>query len=116
MYSRVSLLSGIYPLPALHSLLVTIKIKLNSHLIIIPSTKEDWNECQPDDAGAVHGKPDVLGLVEVLRDLPGLESVPGAQEDEDHVEDQGQNQRHGGDAASLNCYHHTWVDYLVINK
>ena len=50
---------------------------------------------------AVHGEADVLGLVEVLRDLSRLESVPRAEENQDHVVDQRQHEGHGRDAARL---------------
>ena len=85
----------------------------SSYLIIIPSSEKDWDECKPNDACAVHGEADVLGLVEVLRDLSGLEGVPGAEEDEDHVVDEGEDQRDGGDAAGLHGNHHAGEDYLV---
>ena len=84
----------------------------SSYLIIIPSSEKDWDECKPNDACAVHGEADVLGLVEVLRDLSGLEGVPGAEEDEDHVVDEGEDQRDGGDAAGLHGNHHAGEDYL----
>lgn len=83
-----------------------------SYLIIISSSKKDWDECQPNDAGAVHGKADILGLVKVLRDLSGLEGVPGAEEDENHVVDEREDERDGRDAAGLNCNHHAREDDL----
>ena len=83
------------------------------YLVVVPSSEEDWDESEPDDAGAVHGEADVLGLVEVLRDLPGLESVPGAQEDEGHVVDEGENEGHCRDAAGLDSHHVARVDHLV---
>ena len=56
-----------------------------SNLVIVLGAEEDGDEREPDDAGAVHGEADVLGLVEVLGDLARLEGVPRAQEDEHHV-------------------------------
>ena len=47
--------------------------------------KVEGHEGQPDDAGGVHGEPDVLGLVEVLRHLPGLDGVNGAHCDQHHT-------------------------------
>lgn len=70
-------------------------------LIIISSSKENRNESEPDDAGAVHGESDVLRLVEVLRNFSGLEGVPRAQEDQDHVVDQRQDQRDRRYSAGL---------------
>ncbi len=68
-------------------------------LVVVFGPEEDGNEGEPDDACAVHGESDVLGLVEVLRDLPGLECVPGAEEDEDAVVGEGHHQGVGGHAA-----------------
>ena len=65
-------------------------------------SKEDGDECQPDNASRVHCEPNVLCLIEVGRNLPGLDSVDGAEEDEDHVVDQGQDQGEGGHSTSLN--------------
>ena len=45
----------------------------------------DGDERQPDDTRGVHGKRDILGFVEILRDLPRLESVDGTEEDEHHI-------------------------------
>jgi len=56
------------------------------------------NERQPDDACGVHGECDVLGFIEVLRDVAGLERVDSAQRDEQHVV----QQRHDdGDVGRL---------------
>ena len=49
----------------------------------------DRDEGQPDDAGGVHGEADELALVKVLRDLPGLDGVHGADDDEEDVVDEG---------------------------
>ena len=65
-------------------------------------SKEDGDECQPDNASGVHREPNVLCLIEVGWNLPGLDGVDGAQEDEDHVVDQGQDQGEGGHTTSLN--------------
>ena len=37
---------------------------------------ENGKKGQPNDAGGVHGESNKLGLVEVLRALPGLEGIP----------------------------------------
>jgi hypothetical protein len=52
-----------------------------SYLVVVPGAEEDGDEGEPDDAGAVHGEADILGFVEVFRNLSGLESVPRAEED-----------------------------------
>ena len=75
--------------------------------------KEDGYEGEPDDAGGVHGEADVLGLVEVGGDLPGLDGVDGAEEDEDHVVHQGHDQGEGGHPARL---HRTRVLTLGVNR
>ncbi len=71
------------------------------YLIIVSSSEEYWNKSQPDDAGAVHGESDVLCLVEVFRNFSRLESVPRAQEDQDHVVDQRQDEGDGRNSAGL---------------
>ena len=53
----------------------------------VSGSEVDWDECQPDDAGGVHGEADELGLVEVLRDLSGLDGVVGADANQQHVVD-----------------------------
>ena len=63
--------------------------------------EEDGYEGEPDDAGGVHREADVLGLVEVGGDLPGLDGVDSAEEDEDHVVHQGHDQGEGGHPARL---------------
>lgn len=40
---------------------------------------EDGEKRQPNDAGGVHGESDKLGLIEILRALPGLEGIPKAR-------------------------------------
>lgn len=47
-------------------------------LVIVVSAKVDGHEGQPDDARRVHGKADVLGFIEVLWYLAGLERIQGA--------------------------------------
>ena len=62
--------------------------------------KEDRYEGQPDNTGGVHGEPNVpgrgrsdhlqarsplLGLIEVFRNLPRLDGLHRAEEDQDHV-------------------------------
>ena len=64
-------------------------------------SKEDGDECQPDNASGVHREPNVLCLIEVGRNLPGLDGVDGAEEDEDHVVHQGHDQGEGGHPARL---------------
>ena len=69
--------------------------------VVVVGPEEDGYEGEPDDAGGVHGEADVLGLVEVGGDLPGLDGVDGAEEDEDHVVHQGHDQGEGGHPARL---------------
>ena len=66
----------------------------HTHPVVASRDVEDGLEGQPDDAGGVHGEPDELGLVEILRTLPGLEGVDGAQDDEDAVV--GERHQHAG--------------------
>lgn len=40
---------------------------------------EDGKKGQPNDTGGVHGESDKLGLIEILRALPGLEGIPKAR-------------------------------------
>ena len=65
----------------------------------------------PDDAGAVHGEGDVLGLVEVLRDLPGFERVHRAEDDEEDVVEQGHD---GGDLARPTPQHQ--LTFLMVGQ
>ena len=51
------------------------------------------DEGEPDDARGIHGEGDVLGLVEVSRDVSRLESIHCTQGDEDHVVEQRQSHR-----------------------
>ncbi len=83
-----------------------------THLVVVLGSEEDGDESQPDDAGAVHGEADVLGLVEVLRDLPGLERVPRAEEDEHHVVGERDHEREAGRAARLDGDLARGVDHL----
>lgn len=55
---------------------------------------ENRLESQPDDACGVHGEPDELGLVEVLRAFACFEGVDGAKDDEDAVV--GEGHEHAG--------------------
>ena len=106
------------------------------HLVVVVGAEEDGDEGQPDDAGGVHGEPDVpghnrkllllnyykhffnstfknvlcistieysllLGLIEVLWNLPGLEGVYCAEDDEEHVVEEGHDDGEGGDGAGL---------------
>lgn len=41
---------------------------------------ENGKKGQPNYTGGVHGESDELGLVEVLRALPGLEGIPKGRE------------------------------------
>ena len=54
-------------------------------------TKVQRYKGQPYDAGGVHGEPDKLGLVEVLRNFPCFDGVDGAHGDQDHAVDLEQN-------------------------
>lgn len=38
----------------------------------VVGTKVDWYKGQPDDTGGVHGKGNVLSLIEIGRDVAGL--------------------------------------------
>ena len=62
----------------------------------------DGHEGAPHNARAVHGEGDVLGLVEVLRDVARLEGVDGAQHDEEHVVEE---RDHGGHLAGTALHH-----------
>ena len=53
-----------------------VRVCVYPYPVVTGRDVEDRKEGQPDDAGGVHGESDELGLVEVLRALPGLESVP----------------------------------------
>ena len=70
-----------------------------THLVVVLRHEEDGDEGHPDDAGRVHGEADVLGLVEVLGGLAGLDGVPRAEEDEEHVVAEAEGQGEVGDAA-----------------
>ena len=83
-----------------------------SNLVIVLGAEEDGDEGEPDDAGAVHGEADVLGLVEVLGDLARLEGVPRAQEDEHHVVAQAEQDAEGAHAARQDGRVAVGVDYL----
>lgn len=72
---------------------------LHTDLVVVVGAEVDGYEGQPDDARRVHGEADVLGLVEVLRDLARLEGVQGAHQDQEHVVHQGHHQRERGYAA-----------------
>lgn len=61
-------------------------------LVVVVGAEVDRHEGEPDDAGGVHGEANVLGLVEVLRDLAGLERVQGAHQYQEHVVDEGHHQ------------------------
>ena len=50
-------------------------------------TKVEGDEGEPDDAGCVHCESNKLRLIEVLRNLPGLDGVDRADGDEDHAVD-----------------------------
>jgi len=75
------------------------KDKSKSDLVVVVGAEVDGDKGEPDDAGAVHGEADVLGLVEVLGDLARLEGVQGAQQDEEHVVHERHHQRESGHAA-----------------
>ena len=69
-------------------------IFITFHLKIVVSAEVDWYKGHPHDTGAVHGKRYVLGLIEVLRDLPGLEGVHCAQDDQEDVVQQRHDRGH----------------------
>lgn len=71
-------------------------------LVVIVGAEVDGHEGKPDNARGVHSEADVLGLVEVLRDLARLEGIQGAHQDQEHVVDEGHHQRERGHAA---CQH-----------
>ena len=58
---------------------------ISAHLMRVGGAEVEGDEGEPDDAGGVHREPDELGLVEVLRHLPGLDSVEGADRDQNHA-------------------------------
>ena len=58
---------------------------ISAHLMRVGGAEVEGDEGEPDDAGGVHREPDELGLVEVLRNLPGLDSVEGADRDQNHA-------------------------------
>ena len=70
----------------------------HGHLLVLPA-EVDGEEPQPDDAGGVHGEPDKLGLVEVLRQVPRLDGVQRAHEDEEEVEAERDDDAQGGGVA-----------------
>ena len=65
------------------------------------SPEEYRDEGQPDDAGGVHGEPDVFCFIEVWWNLPGLDSVDSAEDDEEHVVDEGGDEGEGWDTTGL---------------
>lgn len=67
---------------------------MRTHLVV-GGAEVDGDEGEPDDAGRVHGEADVLGLVEVFRDLARLECVQRAEGDEQEVEEQRRHERLG---------------------
>jgi len=54
------------------------------------SAEVDGYERQPDDARRIHGEPNVLRFVEILRNLPRLDRIHGAHDDQQHVVDERQ--------------------------
>lgn len=52
---------------------------------LVVATKVDWHKRQPDYARGVHGEGDVFGLVEICRNVAGLEGVIGAAHDEQAI-------------------------------
>ena len=49
------------------------------------SSKVERHKCQPDDAGGVHGEANILGLVEIIRNLSCLDGVNSTNSDQDHA-------------------------------
>ena len=56
-----------------------------AHRVIMIGPKEYWYEGKPHNAGGVHGEPNVLGLVEVWWNLPGLDCIHSAEQNQYHV-------------------------------
>lgn len=52
------------------------------YLEIVIGPEKDGHECQPDDASGVHSETDMLGFIEILGYFPRLESVDGAEANE----------------------------------
>jgi len=52
---------------------------------LVVAAEVDGHKRQPDDARGVHGEGDVLGLVEIRRDVAGLEGVVSAAHDQQAV-------------------------------
>ena len=59
----------------------------------------DGHKGHPDDARRVHGETDEFGLVEVLRQVAGLDRVDGAHGDQEEVETQRRHQPPDGGVA-----------------
>ena len=70
----------------------------HGHLLVL-AAEVDGEEAQPDDARRVHGEPDELGLVEVLGQVPRLDGVQRAHEDEEEVEAQRHDDAQRGGVA-----------------
>lgn len=75
-------------------------------------SKKYRDKCKPHNTRGVHREPYVLRLVEVGGDLPGFDGVDGAEEDEDHVVDQGHDQ---GEGRHTTCLHSTWMVALAVH-
>ena len=82
--------------------------KEKTYRVIVVCPEENRYKSQPDYAGGVHGEPDILGFIEVWRNLPCLDRVDRAEEDEDHVVDEGGDEGEGGHSAGLDSTVKEW--------
>jgi hypothetical protein len=60
------------------------------YLVVVICAEVNWKKCQPDNASGVHRKSNIFGFIKVFWYFSGLESVPGAEDNEYHIV----NQRH----------------------
>lgn len=81
----------------------------HTHLIRISSAEVYRDESEPDDAGCVHCKTNKLALVKVLWDLAGLDGIHGAGGNEEHVVDEGEQERRVLYTALKNHLLSRWV-------
>lgn len=72
------------------------------YLVVVISSEVDGDKGEPYDARGVHGEADVLGLVKVLRDFARFECVEGAEDDEEHVVEEGHDERQVAYSAGQN--------------
>ncbi len=55
------------------------------YLVRVAGAKVEGHECEPDDAGGVHGESDELCFVEVFRYFSRLDGVHRAHGNQHHV-------------------------------